>query len=294
MSRLPRITIVTPSYNQAPFLEQTIRSVIDQGYDNLEYFVIDGGSTDGSVEIIHRYASRLAGWVSEPDKGQTDAINKGLARATGDIVAFLNSDDLYLPGTLDTVARHMSGNMSTDWLVGVCNCFESDGGHRKPFVPQAPSSLANYLMGVGGMLPQPSCFWSARLIHRYGPFDTAMHYAFDYEYHCRLLAGGETPTLINQPLADFRFHALSKGVAQRDRFMPERLAVARRYAHALSWGNRLMLYRNVGYRQRLHAINQAREEDSALWRHVIKRPWWLGSGDVRGALMNEAVGRRVA
>ena len=102
---LPKITVVTPSYNQGRFVEATLRSVLLQGYPNLEYLVLDGGSTDGSREIIERYAPWLAGWASERDRGQSDAINRGFARATGDIVAWLNSDDRYPPGTLHAVAR---------------------------------------------------------------------------------------------------------------------------------------------------------------------------------------------
>src|SRR6202012_3617872 len=123
----PRITVVTPSYNQGAFLEQTIRSVLGQLYPNLEYFVFDGGSTDESVDIIKRYESQLAGWVSEKDRGQSNALNKGFARATGDILCWVNSDDFLLPGALHEAARRLGEG--PDLIYGKCLSF-SDTGKR--------------------------------------------------------------------------------------------------------------------------------------------------------------------
>src|SRR5207237_8457454 len=115
----PKITITTPAFNPGRCIERTITSVLDQGYEQLEYFVVDGGSTDDSVEVIRRYEDHLAWWVSEPDAGQTDAINKGLQRATGDIVAYINSDDYYLPGAFDTAVEAFDRTRAR-WVVGAC------------------------------------------------------------------------------------------------------------------------------------------------------------------------------
>jgi len=129
----PRLSVVTPSYQQAAFLEETIRSVLLQGHPDLEYWVVDGGSTDGSVEIIEKYAPWLAGWVSERDQGQTDAINKGLRRVTGQVVAYLNSDDVYARDAFHVVASQFTGPAKVDWLIGVTEMIDEVGAHHRFF-----------------------------------------------------------------------------------------------------------------------------------------------------------------
>lgn len=287
----PRLTIITPSFNQAAYLERTIRSVLDQRYPNLEYFVVDGGSTDGSVEVIRRYEKHLAGWVSEKDRGQTDAINKGLAAASGDIVAYLNSDDTYTPGSLARVAGLMSGPNAARWVVGACLMIDRDDRVTGRFDHRRPRSFGEYLGHSSGMLPQPSCFWAGDVFERHGWFDTDMHYCFDYEFHCRLLAGGEEPLLIDEPLASFRVHEESKGTTAPIKFGLERLRVARRYAGALTLADRYRLWRNVGYRRRRYAIQLAEMAQRSVWRDVVRRPWWIASGDIREALRS---GRKAA
>src|SRR5436190_573079 len=137
----PKLSIVTPSLNQGAFIERTIRSVLDQGYPNLEYVIVDGGSTDETVEIIRRYEDQLAWWVSEPDQGQTDAINKGIERTSGEIVAYINSDDYYLPGAFERAVEAFEGT-DRSWIAGASLDLDEQGdptqyGVIKPWPPAA-------------------------------------------------------------------------------------------------------------------------------------------------------------
>jgi glycosyltransferase involved in cell wall biosynthesis len=227
----PRITVVTPSYNQGRFLEQTLRSVLDQGYPNLEYIVVDGGSTDESVEIIRRYADRLAWWVSEKDNGQSHAINKGFARASGDIFGYINSDDVLYPGALDAVAKAYASG-ANPWLIGWVMTITQDGGEW-PLVPERMENPSDWF--VRNPVPQQATFWASRFWKQVGPFKEDLRYAFDYEYWLRLRFRAKVePTLVQRCLGSYRLHASSKTVSEWDAFEPEFLAAREEYLPLLS------------------------------------------------------------
>lgn len=203
----PRISIVTPSYNQGRYLEATIRSVLDQGYPNLEYRIMDGGSTDQSRAIIERYADRLAGWVSEPDQGQADAINKGLRQATGDIIGWLNSDDLLLPGALHRIAATFQRNPRLNVVTGMRRIIDSDGRHTADFVPELP---VRFVLERQCVVCQETTYWRRAVSDQIGLLDTSYRFALDYEYWQRMLAAGFTFHMIPRYLGAFRIHPEAK------------------------------------------------------------------------------------
>jgi len=183
----PKITIVTPSFNQGDYLESTIRSVIDQGYPNLEYIIIDGGSTDNSIDIIKKYASHLAYWVSEPDKGQYYAIDKGLRMATGEIMAWLNSDDMFHSGSLFTIASLFQENPDVEWLMGYPTFYTEDGYCFIDAYATIPYwSRYRYYAGDHKYIQQESVSWRSSLWKKAGGFiDTDYKYAADMELWAR-------------------------------------------------------------------------------------------------------------
>jgi glycosyltransferase involved in cell wall biosynthesis len=235
----PRLTVITPSYNQAAFLEKTIRSVLDQGYENLEYFVVDGGSTDGSVDILRRYDERLSWWVSEPDEGQTDAINKGLRRATGEVVAYVNSDDYYLPGAFDHVVALLE-DTGAPWAIGAAREEEADGTVTGHWVPALPTKGRHYWLLDPWGYPQPAAFWRRELFERHGPFRQDMHYIFDTEFGLRLLLRGEVPALTERELAVRVDHPAAKSQDPAP-FAREQEAFYALHGGRLAWHERARL-----------------------------------------------------
>ena len=189
-SSWPRISIVTPSYNQGQFIEETIRSVILQGYPNLEYIIIDGGSSDQSVDVIRKYEPWLTCWMSEKDRGQSHAINKGFAQCTGDIVAWLNSDDVYFPGILQYVAeRYRAAQGDRFWLVAGVVYFDQEFGTSVLAFQKEWHSIMDWIVGEA-QIYQQGAFWSRAIQSAAGPLLENFHYGFDKEFFARLVSLG--------------------------------------------------------------------------------------------------------
>jgi glycosyltransferase involved in cell wall biosynthesis len=212
-----KLTIITPSYNQGRFLEETILSVLKQGYEPLEYIVIDGGSTDESVSIIKKYEHHLTYWESEKDRGQVHAVNKGLEKATGDIFAFLNSDDLYLPGTFAAVMNHFEQHPESEWVCGDAIMF-GEGHETRVIRAQVPQSAAHCLCWAY-KAPQPANFWKREILKE--GFQERWQYDFDHDMYVRLLLNGHKCEYLPLPVAAYRLHEVSKTVAEGHRLIEE-------------------------------------------------------------------------
>jgi glycosyltransferase involved in cell wall biosynthesis len=218
----PKISIVTPSYNQGQYLEETILSVINQQYPNVEYIIIDGGSTDNSVEIIKKYECHLAYWISEPDKGQSDAINKGLSRCTGEFFNWLNGDDLLFENSLHALARTIT---EYDCDV-VCGYLEQFGDlpkpdHRMLVGASAEETITSFRMN------QPATFFRLSIIKQLGGLNPQLRYVMDVElwFHYLINFGIKRIKLADYHIAKFRYHHASKTMAESESFSQERSAL---------------------------------------------------------------------
>ncbi|MCA9999452.1 MAG: glycosyltransferase [Anaerolineales bacterium] len=226
MNTLPTITVVTPSYNQAAYLEASLRSVLDQNYPALRYIVMDGGSTDGSVDIIRHYADKLTHWVSQPDAGQSDAILKGFetaSPASGDILTWLNSDDVLLPGALHTVGKIFARYPHIHWLTGQPANMDVEGHLRLTSlkVGRFRSLIQRgWYHGRGlGFIRQEGTFWRRSLWQQVGGLNPALHYAMDFDLWRRFAAYAQLVT-VDQHLAAFRSQPDQK-TSEIDRYYHE-------------------------------------------------------------------------
>lgn len=275
----PKISIVTPSFNQGRFLEETILSVLNQHYPNLEYMIIDGGSTDETVEVIRRYEKHLDFWVSEKDRGQVDAINKGLAKTTGDIFAFINSDDVYLPGTFSAIAEYFETHPAGEWVCGDTILF-GDGSPTQLTRANVPKSAAQCLSWAY-TAPQPGHFWKRGLVQ--DGFDEAWPYDFDHDMYVRLLLAGHKCEHIPLPFAAYRLHPVSKTIAEGHHQIAEFERSAEVYENRLEGADRRWCRSTRFLRLSFAASESGRKREGLRWliralatypEGLAKRPFW--------------------
>lgn len=224
-SALPKVSIITPSYNQGQYLEETIRSVLAQDYPNLEFIIVDGASKDNSVEIIHKYESHLAWWVSEKDQGHADALNKGFAHATGDIFAWINSDDTYEPGAVAEAAAFLTAHPEVGMVYGDANLID----HSGQVIGKFAAKQTSYRQMLRGSvhIPQATTFYRADLWRQLGPLDLSLFFAFDFNMWVKFAKVSEV-RYVPRLWANFRLHEAGKSVLNDDRCYPDMLRVRER------------------------------------------------------------------
>ena len=217
---LPFVSIITPSFNQAEFLERTIRSVLSQDYPRIEYIIIDGGSTDGSVEVIKNYQSRISAWVSEQDHGQTDAINKGFAKAKGEILAWINSDDTYNPKAVGEAVKYLIENPDVAMVYADCNFIDE----HDDVIGKFNAKQTNYKLLRQGYvhIPQQTMFFRAKY---WTALDPSFYFAMDYDLWTRIASHAEIKYLQDKVWANFRIHTSSKTNVNDERGWQEMLRV---------------------------------------------------------------------
>lgn len=248
---LPKITIITPTLNQAKYIERTLLSVINQGYPNLEYLVFDGGSKDGTLEILERYSGKLK-WWSEPDRGQSHAINKGMKIAQGEIIGFINSDDEYEPGALLKVGRFFFSHPEAKWVTGRCKVIDPEGKEILPLVSGYKHTLLKfhhpYLLGVVNYIAQPATFWRREVVERIGLLDETLRFVMDYDYWLRISQAYRL-FVIDDYLARFRFYPDAKTWQSALSDEDEEERVIRRYVKSS-----LILWLHRSHRNAINAI----------------------------------------
>jgi len=278
----PKISVITPSLNQAAFIEQTISSVLGQGYPNLEYIIIDGGSTDGTVDLIRKHERHLAYWVSEKDAGQSNAINKGLKRATGDIIAYINSDDYYLDGAFKRVADAYRENPDIDLWYGRCRIVDQFGAK----VDERIGSIERYdeILDLWDVwwkrrnFVQPEVFWTKRISKKVGAFREDLNLVMDYEYWLRIFAAGGAARFIDAELAAFRLQPNQKST-QPARTAQELLEVVQPYlfgpSDRLTHQKRRTLQARWIYQAGfLNEVERSLDRDEARWRRLMRLAWF--------------------
>jgi len=262
---LPSISIVVPNFNGGATIEASLASLIQQNYPGLEILVVDGGSTDNSVEVIRKYESHIAWWVSEKDVGQSDAINKGLARAKGEIVNWLCSDDVLLPGALHTVARAFADNPKPDLVAGSCHFRYLSDPKRDRL--ETPTAAMLELMPCTNPLPQPGCFFRRAVLDRDPILDIRLHYAMDFDLWNYLYQRGAKWKFVPDVLSVLNFSESNKTSTGRVKITQEFEAIYKLYVNEripLTYWHRRLRYPLERVRRR---------HRSALFAYLVYFPY---------------------
>jgi glycosyltransferase involved in cell wall biosynthesis len=259
------VSIVTPSFNQGRFLRRTVDSVLAQDYPDVEYLVIDGGSTDESRAILESYGKRFF-WISEPDRGQTDALNKGFARARGDVLAYLNSDDVLLPGALRAIVGHFSRHADWDLVYGQAYHVDEHDAVLERY-PTEPYDWGRLVQTC--FICQPAAFWRRRLAERVGPFDERLQLAMDYDYWMRADRAGARIEHVPEYLACSRRHPQTKTLSARIGVYREIFEVSLRHAGAAGYGHYVAYWH--------HRLFERRDGWPRLLRRVPDATGWLAT-----------------
>jgi glycosyltransferase involved in cell wall biosynthesis len=267
----PRVSIVTPSLNQGQFIRATIESVLSQTYPNIEYFVVDGGSTDGTLDILREYGTRIR-WSSEPDSGQTNAINKGLQQARGEIVAYLNSDDVLLPDAVETVVHYLRAHPECDLVYGDAEIVDASGRVIGSY-PTADYTFERLMQNC--CICQPAAYWRAGVADRVGPLDESLHYAMDFDYWIRVDRSGFEIHHLPRTIAQSREHEHAKTLTSRPAIYREIVAVSRRSGGYVSFGYIQGLWHHLTFERPRNVARILRPFPRLSWRLATLHHRWL-------------------